>query len=213
MLARAVRTGHPLVRAEWLKLLDPSRAKASQLAALEATPEDPGDDARERVRAILDRTTDVEILLACLRALPGEKPEGLQGRLERLFAPVETRDQDTARHALSAMAILDDERSLPIFARHMERVGDWGSANVVYALSGSPSSRLAAALLPKLLDAKAGVSNHGVPHPIWMGSDTRLCDWAAHLLNKSRPELAFDSEAPVEERDRQIVAMRAALAR
>lgn len=210
LLQEAMRTGHPLVRAEWIRLLDPMRTKETQLAALKATPAGPDDEAREAIRLVLGTSTDPEILLAALRILPGERSEGLQARLERCLARVQTRDRQATLHALTAMVLLDDERSVEILRCHMERVAPLGSANVVYALGENPRSRVAFALLPLVLDQKSQVS---WPGPRWKEPDTRLCDWAAHLVTKGRPDLAFDRDAPVEERDRQIAAMRAALAK
>jgi hypothetical protein len=46
--------------------------------------------------------------------------------------------------------------------------------------------------------------------PEWVKA-ARTCDWAASLIAKARPELRFDPEADVRERDQRILAMRAAL--
>jgi len=200
LLRAALSTGHVLVRAEWLKLLDPDYPVQAQLAALRTVPEDPGKDAREKILRILGTSRDGEVLLAALRVLPDVKSEGLQDRLERNLAAVETRDIVATRRALAAMAILDNERSVPIFRAHPERVGIAGYENVLSALEENPGSRLARSLLPSLLDSTLSLHR-----------DTRVCDAAARLAMQARPDLSFDPKAPVEERDRQIATIRAAL--
>ncbi len=97
----------------------------------------------------------------------------------------------------------------------MERLGGEGCETVLSTLDDNLSSGLTRSLLPSLLEVTAPVQNlPGLPEPVWMNKgETRLCDWAAHLATQVRPDLAFDREAPVEERDRQIGAIRAALAK
>jgi hypothetical protein len=213
LLFHAMRTGHPLVRAEWLKLLDPKRTVSAQWAAVECAPRDPGDDGRERIRAILGSTTNSGLILACLHALPGEKPEGLLPRLEANLAAA--RDRGETQRTLSALVLLDDPSSLRLFRAQIERLGDEGRETVLSTLDDNLGSSLTRSLLPSLLEATAPFQGlPGVPEPGWMRrGETRLCDWAAHIATQVRPDLVFDRDAPVEERDRQIAAIRAALAK
>jgi hypothetical protein len=215
LLRRTARTGHPLARAEWLKLLDPQRRKAIQFAALDCTPQDPGEDGRERIRAILRGTMDAELMLACLLGLRGEKPEGLLPRLEANLAAAEKVDREATQQTLSALVLIDDPSSLRLFRAHMERLGDEGCETVLSTLDDNLTSGLTRSLLPLLLEVRAPVQKlPGLPEPIWMNKgETRLCDWAAHLATMMKPDLVFDRDAPVEERDKQIAAIRAALAK
>jgi hypothetical protein len=206
----AMSTGHPLVRTEWLKLLDPQRPSNAKLAALAVTPEDPGDDARSRIRTIRDESKDLDLFLACIAALPGDRSPKLFARLRTEFPAVETRNADQTQGILAAMARLDEEESLPIFAAHIKKLGRFGRGNVLAVLHRVPRPRLATALLPSLLETTDPVGHLGAVQ-VPVTSETRWCDWAAAVLAKARPDLPFDPETTVEERDRQIAAMRKAL--
>jgi hypothetical protein len=206
----AMSTGHPLVRTEWLKLLDPQRPSNAQLAALAATPEDPGEDARSRIRTLREESKDLDLFLACIEALPGDRSPKVFARLRKEFAAVETRDAGQAQRILAAMARLDEDESLSIFVAHIKKLGRFGQGNVLAALHGPPRPRLAVALLPSLLETTDPVGHLGAVR-VPVKSETRWCDWAAAILAEARPDLPFDAEATVEERDRQIAAMREAL--
>ena len=77
-------TGHPLVRTEWLKLLDPQRPPNAQLAALAVTPEDPGEDALSRIRTIREESKDLDLVFACIEALPGDRSPNPYEELEEM---------------------------------------------------------------------------------------------------------------------------------
>jgi hypothetical protein len=213
LLRAAMSGGHVLVRAEWLKLLDPSRPAQAQLAAFAAAPSDAGDDFRERVRRIRDRQADVDVVAACIRALPGEESPSTFAWLQRELAKVEARDARRTQVILASLAALDEEKSLPIFLAHIEKLANWGLGNVLVALRQAPRPRLATALFQARLDRSDLVLPAPVPAPGWVTAETRWCDLAAAVLAAARPELGFDPKAPVEERDRQIAAIRAALAK
>lgn len=206
----AMSTGHPLVRTEWLKLLDQKRSSSAQLAALAVTPEDPGEDARSRIRTIREESKDLDLVLASIEALPGDRSPKVFARLRKEFAAVETRDAEKTQEILAALARLDQEGSLPIFVAHIRKLGRFGQGNVLAVLGRAHQPRLAMALLPPLLEKTDPVGFLGaVLVPV--KSETRWCDWAAAILARARPDLRFDLEATVEERDRQIAAMRQAL--
>jgi len=207
----AARTGHPIVRAAFAEALLPDRPKPFLLLALECAPEDPGEAGRARIRALLGGSADAEILAGALRLLPEERPEGLRERLERGLAAAEPGDRGTARAALEALAILDGEGSLAAFRAHMGRLGEEGCRDALFALEAvgvRPGSGVAEALLPELLRNRAAANGARWTR---FSADTRICDWAAGIVARSRPDLPFDSGAPLGERDLRIAAMRAAL--
>lgn len=213
LLRAAMATGHPLVRAEWLKLLDRQRAMQGQLAALAAAPDDPGDDARARIRAIRNESENLDLVVACIEALPDERSRKAFAWLETQFATLEKRDAGKTRVILAALAAIDEEESIPIFLAHIEKLGNYGWGNVLRALGKAPRPQLATALFRARLDMTDLVLPQPVPASGWATAETRWCDLAATVLADARPELAFDPKAPVEERDRQIAAMREALAK
>ena len=93
-------------------------------------------------------------------------------------------------------------------------MGDDGWWNVLFALGKAPRPWLATALLRAQLDMTDLVPPRArVPKPDWVTAGTRWCDLAAAVLAEARPDLAFDAKGTIEERDRQIAAMRAALAK
>jgi hypothetical protein len=212
LLRAAMSTGHALVRAEWLKLLDPARPAEAQLAALATSPSDPGEDVRERIRAIRDRPSDLDVVVACIAALPGERAPSTFAWLRTEFAKVEKRDAEETQAILAALAALDEGESLPIFLAHIEKLAEYGWGNILHALGKAPRPNLATALLRGLLDRTDVIVSRPKPAPAWLTFEMRWCDTAAVVLAAARPDLAFDAKAPVEERDRQIAAMRAALA-
>lgn len=212
LLRTAMSTGHVLIRTEWLKLLDPARPTEAQLAALAAAPSDPGNDARERIRAIRDRPSNLDVVLACVAALPGEEAPVTFAWLKREFSRVEKRDAEQTQLILGALAALDEEQSIPIFLPHIEKLGNYGWGNVLVALEEAPRPRLATAIFRTRLDVTDLIlPPRPVPQPGWLTAEMRWCDLAAVVLARARPELSFDPKATVEERDRQIAAIRAAL--
>jgi hypothetical protein len=213
LLCAAVATGNALVRAEWLKLLDTHRPVRGQLAALAATPDDPGDDARERIRTMRAESEELEVVVACVRALPGEPSPRAFAWLKKRLAGVETRDAGWTRAILTALAALDEEASIPIFLAHIEKLQNWGWGNVLAVLQEGSRPKLAVALLREKLDSRDPIDPRPMPTPRGFTEETRWCDLAAMVLAEAKPELAFDPKAPVEERDRQIAAIRAALAK
>jgi hypothetical protein len=213
LLREAMSSGHVLIRAEWLKLFDPTRPVNAQLAAFAAAPKDLGKDAKERIRALRDRSTDLEIVVACLDALPGEEAPGVFTWLTREFAKAEKRDAERTQVILAALAAIDEEASLPIFVAHIQKLENFGWGNVLQALKRGPRPKLAVALPGDKLDAKDLIRPKPLPVPGWYTEETRWCDLAATVLAEAKPEFAFDPKAPVEERDRQIAAIRAELAK
>jgi hypothetical protein len=213
-LRRVLATGHSLVRARWLELLDTKRPELL-LTALEAAPQECGEDARMKVRQILAATNDSDAFVACLRLLPDAKGPKLFARLEQALREAEKAMISPAAHkVLGAMAEMDDERALKAFRGHIRRQGIRGTATVIGALHRHPKHRLVLALLPPLLDETNTMPPFlGTPVPIWMSSRHRLCDWAAHVIATVRPDLRFVPNAPESERDACIAAMRKALAR
>ena len=208
LLRTALSTRDPLIRAAWLKLLDRDGPAEAQLTALAATPPDPGDDARARIRVLRDESRRLGVVAASVALLPGEPSPKAFAWLETRLAAVEKRDPRKTQVILTALARLDDARSIPIFVAHIEKLDRWGRGNVLAALEEAPRPELAMALLPSVLKITDPVGSLGevdVPVP----DDTRWCDWAAAILARARPEFAFDRSAPVEVRDRQIAAIRA----
>lgn len=213
LLRASMSTGHLLIRAEWLKLLDPARPAPAQLAALAAMPGDPPEDVREKVRAMLGRASDVDLAAACIAALPGVRAPGVFARLEKELSKVERRDARKTQVILGALAALDEEESLPIFLAHIEKLGNYGWGNALVALGEAPRPRLVTAIFKSKLDVTGPVWPSPVPAPGGVTAATRWCDLAATALSRARPDLLFDPTATVEERDRQIAAIRAALAK
>lgn len=209
LLRAVVATGHPLVLEKWRNLLDPVSPPGAQLAALAAIPDDPGDAVRERVRAMLAQPSDLDVALACVAALPGENSPTAFAWLEREFGKVETRDAQKTQAILAALAALDEEESLPIFRAHIRKLTDHGWGNALVALGNAPRPKLAAALFRGWLDVAHPVVV--APAPRWVTETTRWCDLAAKVISDARPELRFDLEATLDERDRQIAAIRDAL--
>jgi len=95
---------------------------------------------------------------------------------------------------------------------HMEALGRFSRGNVLAALHHRRRPVLARALLPALLEKKDAIGNIR-PVSVPVKPETRWCDWAAAILARALPELAFEEKAPVESRDRQIEAMRAKLSK
>ncbi|HEX5138609.1 MAG TPA: hypothetical protein VFY93_16675 [Planctomycetota bacterium] len=213
LLRRVLPTGRPRIRAAWLDLLGPDRAPQTQLSGIRARPEDAGDDFRDRVRALRDRPSDVDVVVVCVAVLNGEKAPATFAWLKGEFPKVETRDAERTRAILAALAALDEDESLPIFRAHIEKLAEWGWGNAIVALRETPRANLAAALFRAKLDATDPVGPHVVPAPEWVTGETRWCDLAAAVIAHARLELGFDPKATVEERDRRIAAIRAALAK
>lgn len=170
-------------------------AAAEEPLDLEPLATDPGRDAR--IGKLID-------------ALPDESSEQAFAFLRQRFDVVDRRDPGEAQRMLAALAEVDEERALPVFRAHMAALGRFSRGNVLAALHSGRRPRVARALLPRLLEVQDAVGNLGsVPVPV--KGDTRWCDWAAAILARAHPEFAFDQEAPVENRDRQIEAMRTEL--
>lgn len=161
---------------------------------------------------MIRESEDLDLVLACVAALPDERSRKAFAWLEKRFAAVQGRDVGQAQRILAALAALDEEESLPIYLRHIDKMGDYGWGNVLYALGKAPRPWLATALFRPRLDMTDLVPPRGlVRKPDWVTAKTRWCDLAAAVLAEARPDLPFDANGTVKERDRQIAAIRAAL--
>lgn len=193
-------------------LLDPRRPVEAQRASLAAAPDDPGDEARKRIRTMREESEDLDVVCACIAVLPGEPSPKAFSRIRARFVAVEGRDPREAQGLLAALASLDEEKSLPIFRGHMAKLDRYGRANAFAVLEGAPRPLLARALAAGLLDTTDPLGSLSpVPLPARVSRETRWCDWAASILAAAIPDLAFDREATLDERDRQIAAMRVRL--
>jgi hypothetical protein len=211
ILSALLATGHPSVRAEWLKLLDPKRPRAVLHAAVKATRTF-DTEAQARVREIAATTADLDLFAECLVAVPGTSSPEILARLEKGLAE---HPDAIARTDLLLAAVVEtgDEGGLGILRRFMEGSPGIGWARVLSALDAHPRSAFVLAIVPPFLGDEGAVpAQDRVRVPEWVKA-SRTCDWAAALIAKARPGLRFDPEAPVEERDRRIAAIRAALAK
>ncbi|MFQ5843746.1 MAG: hypothetical protein ACE5JG_02035 [Planctomycetota bacterium] len=213
LLYAVVKSGHPLVRAEWLKLLDLDRPSWVIQLALDAAPRKLDAEARRKVKAVLEGTREMSVVLLCLHLLPDERSDALFDRLEHgLFLAAETKDYRGGRHILRAMARINEERALPVFERYA-KAGLTQRLNALSALHGKPKRKLVLAVAPPLLDDPQKIPRVRVAVPAGVSAffGHRVCDWAAQALAQVLDDVDFDIYAPVEERDQKIAAIRTAL--
>jgi hypothetical protein len=211
LLSALLATGHPSVRAEWLKLLDAKRPPAVVHAAVRAaTAFD--TEAQARLKEIAATTADLDLFAECLVAVPGTSSPDILARLEKGLAEYPNAMVRTDL-LLAAVVETGDEGGLGILRRHMEEAPGFGWVRILSALDRHPRAVFVLPLLPPLLDSTGPVPAQDlVRMPEWVKA-ARTCDWAADLIAKAKPPLRFDPQARVEERDHQIAAIRAALAK
>ncbi len=213
-LRDVLQTGHPAVRAEWMKLLDPKQLPHIQGAALAAISETPDAEVQTKLKELADATQSWGIFTTCLYWLPKQNDKMFQ-KLEGMLRVMEgegRRGYSACGDLLDAMIRQDAKRSRAILEERM-RAGHAGTLIVTHALWSTEHRDLAVALLPALLADQTEIDWRGHPQPggFWTQS-RRVCDYAAYVLALVDERLEFSAFPDFAERDRVIAAMQKTLA-
>jgi hypothetical protein len=217
LLWYATRADHPAVRAAWLKFLDPAKPEEVLAAVVSALPVRPDAEVTRRLLAIVDVAKDSGLLLGCMERLQPAEAKRHFKRLEEALDRAEAKGQNgrqECRTLIEAMMRADKQQAVAPCRRHM-RAGHPQKLTVLAALFRIRDEDLAIAIAAPRLDDGALLGGWGrAPLPEeYRNGDRRVCDFAAAVLARSVEGLVFRDDERIEQRDREIAAMRRALAK
>lgn len=156
------------------------------------------------IERILRTSDDPGILLACVEDADRDNPKLFLSRFQSYVRrlPSLPFDPDAYDYKLLRRIIRElGKETEPLLAQFRRRACHRRRVALCVALRDEPFAHAARILRPlldeKRFDAKSFVR-----------AEWRVCDWAADVIHRRRPEFAFDPEGDRQTRDRQISMMK-----
>jgi hypothetical protein len=160
------------------------------------------------VTAMFRKTTDLDVILAAMPAV--EDAKEVNDRLVGLVARLPADDpRSDGQRILIALAKRSPQAARPVFETYLGKGGFHRRLKMCDILEAVSVPYAVEILRPFLADTQEPPWRYGMDGELRL----RVCDRAAMALSRLVPDLKFTAPARFEDRDREIAAVRATLAR
>jgi len=175
----------------------------------------PNSAVRDAVVRVMNRTDNDATFRACIPAARGKDDPPIFERLKTILEglPAEEHTYAEGYRTLMVLAERFPDYAKPLFAKYLKDAGIQRIETMAYVLRQAGGEWAVELLTPLLVDTREVRLGYGVEESSPLSKlRSRACDQAAETIHANNPELTFRVEGDRANLDRQIDAMRKAIA-